>query len=206
VYLIGFVGLHEPRYALPALPGLAVGAAGFVVFVLRRANDRVALLGSAFVVALVLFPAIGPLRDVVVTRAEQRADSDNPRIAAGVWLSEHVAPVASILADAYVYVPTAFLQPAETFGLTTEQVEAIRPVVIVTNEDIRGRFRSEAQAEHYVDGAAEFHRIADAYGRLESGRFGCYRLMHDVGSVRIYGDEAALRDGARSGCGTETDG
>jgi 4-amino-4-deoxy-L-arabinose transferase-like glycosyltransferase len=203
-YLVGFVGLHEPRYALPMLPGLAVSAAGFVAIVLRGASHRVALVVGAIVVASVLIPAAGPLRDVVVTRTEQQANGDNPRIAAGMWLSDHVAGSASILADAYVYVPPALAQRFETFGLTADQVSSVRPVLIVTNEDIRGRFRDADQAERYVDGTVAFRLRADAYERLEGGRLGCYRLLHDFGSVRIYGDEAALRDGARHGCGAET--
>ncbi|MGD9892211.1 MAG: ArnT family glycosyltransferase [Dehalococcoidia bacterium] len=203
-YLIGFVGLHEPRYALPALPGLAVSAAGFVVFVLRGASQRTALVAGALVIACAVLPAAIPLRDVYATRTAQRADGGNPRIAAGRWLAEHVPAEASILADAYVYVPPVFSHHAETFGLTAEQIDAVRPVVIVTNEDIRGRFRDVERAERYVDGAAVFHRRADAYARLEAGQVRCYRLLQDFGSVRVYADEEALRDGKQRGCGTET--
>lgn len=201
VYLIGFVGLYEPRYALPALPGIAVLAAGFATSALRRVGPGVAVAGSTLLVVLAFATAISPLRDMYTARIEQRADGDNPRIAAGMWLATHVDASASILADAYVYVPPSFADVTETFGLTAEQIGTSRPVVIITNEDIRGRFRDPTRAGQYLDGADAFRRRATAYERIEGDGLGCYRLMQDFGSVRIYGDEDALRRGTQHGCG-----
>lgn len=199
VYLIGFIGLQEPRYALPALPGIAVSAAGLTML-LRRYRMWAAAIGGLLLLVVTLLPAVGPLREISADRLAQQADGDNPRVAVGRWLAESVRPDATVLADAYVYLPPSMTERTETFGLTAEQVQAVRPVLIVVNDDIRGRFR-DGDAERYVDGADAFGERERAYAALESGQLGCYRLLRDFGSVRVYGDAEALRSGASRGCG-----
>lgn len=202
LYLVAFISLQEPRYALPALPGLAVAAAGAVALLTTRAPRAAAAAGLALL-TLTLLPALPSLRDLYADRLAQTADAENPRIAAGRWLAANVPPDAAVLADAYVYVPPAFSRRVETFGLTVEQVQATRPVVIVVNDDIRGRFVDAADAGRYVDGTDAFSQRAEAYAALETGRLGCYRLIEGFGSVRAYGDREALSGAALHGCGAD---
>jgi 4-amino-4-deoxy-L-arabinose transferase-like glycosyltransferase len=202
LYLVAFIGLQEPRYALPALPGLAVAAAAAVTHITAGA-PRAAVTAGLALLALTFLPALRPLQDVYVDRMAQTADAENPRIAAGRWLAANVLPDAAVLVDAYVYVPPAFSRRTETFGLTVEQVQATRPVAIAVNDDIRGRFGDNTDADRYVDGADAFRQRAEAYAALEAGRLGCYRLIADFGPVRVYGDRGALNSGASHGCGAD---
>ncbi|MGH2598635.1 MAG: hypothetical protein ACRDJ9_04525, partial [Dehalococcoidia bacterium] len=199
-YLVITVRYQEPRYALPLLPGIAVGAAGGIVALGRR-WPRLAVLAGAAVLVLTAVPAAAALADVYRERLDQRGVEDNPRIAAGRWLGGNISPDAAVLADAYVYVPRTFNDQVITFGLTEAQVKAVRPVVIVVNDDIRGRFLDAADRVRYVDGTAAYDERAGAYARLEAGVLDCYRLLMDFGGVRVYGDRDALRAGEVQGCG-----
>ncbi|MER3420083.1 MAG: hypothetical protein C4290_05965, partial [Chloroflexota bacterium] len=65
-------------------------------------------------------------------------------------------------------------------------IERVRPWYIVTNEDIRGRFRWAEGAARYIDGPAAYAARQEAYAALEEGRLGCYRLARDFGTVKVY--------------------
>ena len=199
LYLLLLVRYHAPRYLLPVLPGLVVSAAGAVSLLASRHRRAGVLVGLALL-ALSAALALPPLRDLYAERSERVAAREQPTFAAGFWLEEQLTTGAAVVSDAYVYLPDS-LEKHPTFGLTAAQVRSARPVVIVTNEAIRGRFRDPAAADRYVDGADAYHERARTYEQLERNELGCYRLLQDFGPVKVYGDADALRARATHGCG-----
>jgi hypothetical protein len=125
----------------------------------------------------------------------QRLEHD-PRVIAGRWLDAEAPEGATILRDAYSYLPPRRTGSPVTFGLTEAQVERLRPDYIVVNEDIRGRFRWELGAERYVDGPSAYFARMAAYAKLEAGQLCGYTLLRDFGTVQVY-TRAAL---GQSGC------
>ena len=201
-YLVAVVGYQAPRYALPVLPGLAVLAAGGAAWLGAR-RQAWGIAAAAVLLTVTATLATAPLSDLYRERAERMTDAGaNARVLAGRWLQAHAPADAALLSDAYVYVPSSLRGVKTTFGLTEQQIADLRPVLIVVNEDIRGRFRDPDRGARYVDGAAAYAARAEAYARLEAGTLGCYRLVQDFGGVRIFADERALREQANHGCGT----
>jgi hypothetical protein len=201
-YLVAFVGLQEPRYALPALPGLAVLAAGSVAWI-GAAWPRLGAVTGVALLLLTAAGALGPMRAMYSERSERTAViATDPRMLAGRWLGEELNAGATVVSDAYVYLPR-HLAAATTFGLTRADVAAQRPVAIVVNEQIRGRFRDPAGATRAVDGPAAYTERLTTYARLEAGELGCYRPVADFGEVRIYADGDALASRSAVGCGLD---
>jgi 4-amino-4-deoxy-L-arabinose transferase-like glycosyltransferase len=201
-YLIVVVGYQEARYALPVFPSLCVFAAGATLWLVGGRRPLAVALATA-ALAITALPAVAPLRETIRTRLDQRLAGSDPRIAAGAWLEQSASPAASVLTDAYVYIPPEFSAPSVTFGLTAGEVERQRPVLIVVNEAIRGRFRAADGGERSVDGPATYEQRRIAYQTLEAGNLGCYRLLRDFGGVAVYGDRRALDSGAARGCGLD---
>jgi 4-amino-4-deoxy-L-arabinose transferase-like glycosyltransferase len=202
-YLIAVVGLQEPRYALPVLPGLAVLAAGAAAR-LGAIHRRLGIVAAAMLVTVTAAGAVGPMRALYQERAGRMdaIDSD-ARVLAGRWLASRLASGAVVLSDAYVFLPPS-VAGVTTFGLTEGEVAARRPVSIVVNEQIRGRFRDPQGGARAVDGPEAYTQRRTAYERLESGALGCYQPAADFGMVRIYTDPSAVAAGAQFGCGTPT--
>jgi 4-amino-4-deoxy-L-arabinose transferase-like glycosyltransferase len=201
VYLVIVVRYQAPRYALPLVPGAAVLAAGAARH-LGRHHPRLSAAVAAGIVALTALVTLPRIADLHAERRDREtALASDPRVLAGRWIGREVPAHAAVLADAYVYVPGADERRRITFGLTEHEVREARPLVIATNEAIRGRFRDPADAARYVDGPAAFRERAAAYAQLESGALGCYTLIQDLGSVKLYADESALAAGAEKGCG-----
>jgi hypothetical protein len=201
VYLVLSVRYQAPRYALPVVPGAAVLAAG-ATWNLGRANVRFAASIAIGLVALTALATLPRIADLYSARLDQEAAlPSNARVLAGRWIGDALTVNAAVLADAYVYLPGDRQRRRATFGLTEHEVAEVRPVVIVTNEAIRGRFRESADAERYVDGTAAYRERAAAYARLESGALGCYALVSDLGPVKLYADQRALAAGDENGCG-----
>jgi hypothetical protein len=199
-YLLVAVGYQEARYALPIFPPLCVFAAGGVAWLARGRRLIAAALGAVVLATTVLL-ALAPLRRLAHDRLAQRLDDDRPPIAAGLWLEQRLTPAAAVLTDAYVYIPPQIAASHVTFGLTAAEVEARRPVVIVVNEVIRGRFRAPDGGARAVDGPSAYQERRMAYESIEAGRLGCYTLLRDFGGVAVYADAAALESGAQRGCG-----
>lgn len=186
LYLLAAVRYQESRYALPLLPGMAVLASGLVARIARW-SPPIGLIAAAMLVAVTAGAAVAPVRALSSERwARATNEEANPRITAGRWLRENFSPDTVILADAYVYLPPSLTRATVTFGLTEAQVLAISPDVIVTTEEIRGRFHDPASAERYIDGAAAYRARADAYDRLERGELDSYRPIKQFDSVRVY--------------------
>ncbi len=189
-YLMTRVGYEAPRYALPLVPGAAALAA---VGLVRCARPVVAAAGRPALVVVgvlvggaLLLPSLATAQRVQTRLARASALERDARVQAGRWL-DAVAPAgAVILTDAYVYLPARREGVTVTFGLTRELVDRVRPLYIVTNEDIRGRFRWAEGAVRYIDGPAAYAARQEAYAALEEGRLGCYRLARDFGTVKVY--------------------
>jgi 4-amino-4-deoxy-L-arabinose transferase-like glycosyltransferase len=190
-YLMIRVGYEAPRYALPLVPEMAALAAAGLVRCARPAVARAGRIAWVGVVVLLLVAVLLPSSLETVRRVQGRLAQAaglerDARVQAGRWL-DAVAPAGtSILTDAYVYLPVRRVGVTVTFGLTRELVERVRPRYIVTNEDIRGRFRWAEGATRYVDGPAAYTARQEAYAALEEGRLGCYRLARDFGAVKVY--------------------
>jgi len=194
-YLVAQVGYEAPRYALPLLPGEAALAAAGLVRIGHRAvaAGRPARLavGVLFVGTLLLplLATAGRVQGRLALAVDLERDA---RVQAGRWLDAVAPDGAAILTDAYVYLPSRRAGVTVTFGLTRELADRVHPLYIVTNEDIRGRFRWAEGAARYIDGPDAYVARREAYAALEEGRLGCYRLMRDFGPVKIY--HAACQD------------
>jgi 4-amino-4-deoxy-L-arabinose transferase-like glycosyltransferase len=200
-YLVLFTGYQAPRYALPLLPAVCVLAAGAVAALPVPARPRIAVaLIAVASTALVAAPALADIYRERLDRG-RRLEAD-PRVQAGRWLDARLPSEAAVIVDAYTYVPPRLRQARTTFGLTADLVATTRPVVIVTNDAIRGRFADRGLAGRYVDGPGAFALRADAYDALEAGRLGCYRAVLTLADVTVWADERALATGALTGCGT----
>jgi hypothetical protein len=184
--LLVWVGDRQPRYALPVLPGLALYAGAALVWVADRLPLRSVAAGMLLlVVALPLGLRLAGYERAQVQRVDSPAIAE--RVAAGRWLAQVVGPQTPILSDAYAYLPPSFTDVRQSFGLTPAQIAAARPQIIVTDAEIRERFRDPARASTYRDGAAAYQQIAATYGMLEAGALPCFPLLRAFGSVRIYG-------------------
>jgi 4-amino-4-deoxy-L-arabinose transferase-like glycosyltransferase len=191
-YLVAQIGYGAPRYALPLLPALCVGAALAVDSAVRRLarHVRPTYLTAAAPVVAVAMLAFLPTREAVTSlrdrhRAATALDHD-PRVVAGRWLDAEAPMDARILRDAYLYLPPSRSNAPITFGLTRDELARTTPAFIMVNEDIRGRFRWEVGAERYVDGPSAYNTRMETYAALEAGTLGCYRLLHDFGTVQVY--------------------
>ncbi len=189
-YLMARVGYEAPRYALPLVPGAAALAAAGLVRCTRplvAAAARPALLAFGVLLAAAVLPpslaTVGRVQDRLALAAGLERDA---RVQAGRWLDAVAPDDAAILTDAYVYLPSRRMGVTVTFGLTRELVDRVRPLYIVTNEDIRGRFRWAEGAARYIDGPDAYAARQEAYAALEEGRLGCYRLARDFGTVKVY--------------------
>jgi 4-amino-4-deoxy-L-arabinose transferase-like glycosyltransferase len=188
-FLLMWVGDEQARYALPALPGLALSAGGLMVWLLGR--GRVWAAVAALVLALMLLPLF---RQTVDFARAQSTRMDNPavaaRVAAGRWIAAQWPGDTSVVADAYSYLPSSFTNVYQSFGLTHDLLQSIRPEVIVTNTAIRNRFVDPDLARQYVDGAAAYQEIAATYTELETGRLACFSMQNRFGPVTIYSRNA----------------
>jgi 4-amino-4-deoxy-L-arabinose transferase-like glycosyltransferase len=188
-FLLVWIGDLQARYALPILPGLAISAGGIIVWFWKRGGMWTVI--SVAVLGLMLLPL---LRQTVDFVRAQTARMDDPsvasRVAAGRWMATRWPNDASVVADAYSYTPSSFTNVSQSFGLTRELVQSMRPDVIVTNSAIRNRFLDSSMAGEYIDGAAAYQDIAETYSDLESGRIRCYAFQNRFGPVTIYSREA----------------
>jgi hypothetical protein len=195
--LIGWFGDVQPRYALPALPGLALCAAAAIIWLSSLLPARQLVLTIA--VCAMLAPPLRALAGYERTQAQRMSTpAIADRVAAGRWLAVHAAPATPILHDAYAYIPPQFGNTEETFALTREQIAAFRPRIIVTDAAIRDRFLDPAAAARYQGGRAAYNAAAATYRDLEAGALPCYPLLQRLGPNDVYGAVAPRPTG--DGC------
>jgi Dolichyl-phosphate-mannose-protein mannosyltransferase len=185
VFLLTWIGDQQARYALPVLPGLALAAGGSVVWLTRR--GRLWTFVAAAVLALALLPLLSQTAGFARAQSSRmNSASVADRVAAGRWMATRFPGGATVIADAYSYVPSSFASVYQSFGLTREMLQTMRPDVVVTNSAIRDRFRNPELGSQYVDGADAYNEIAATYKELESGRSLCYTQQNRFGPVAIY--------------------
>jgi hypothetical protein len=186
LFIAVWIGDRQPRYALPALPGLALAAGAGLAWLGTR--SRLQTAAATALLLLMLIPAGVRLfvyeRDQV---AKMQTTGVQERLAAGRWLASNTPLDTPILADAYSYVPPAFAHVDESFGLTHDMIRLDRPQIIITDASIRDRFRDSRLASRYVDGPDAYNEIAATYDQLESGGLPCYPLLERFGPDTIYG-------------------
>jgi hypothetical protein len=185
--LVVWIGDIQARYALPVLPGLALFAAAS----LRRLPNRFSFATTALAcLALLGPPVLASLRYEATQLRRMQSPLVSERIAGGRWLAEHFDPSTPVLRDAYSYVPSSFAHTEETFALSHAAVASFHPRLIVTDADIRVRFRDPANASGYVGGEAAYNETAATYRDLDAGLLACYPHLRDFGTEQIYGEPA----------------
>ncbi|HTE86395.1 MAG TPA: hypothetical protein VK821_16875, partial [Dehalococcoidia bacterium] len=186
VFLLIWIGDLQSRYALPVMPGLGLMAGAGITWLAGR--SRVWTLPALAVLLLALLPlGSRTLAYEQVQANRMHSPGVHDRIDAGRWLAARMPADAPILADAYSYVPPAFTNVEESFGLTRARIQSGSPRIIITDSSIRNRFLDPALASGYVDGAAAYREIAATYQALESGSIACYAPLQRFGPVGIYG-------------------
>jgi 4-amino-4-deoxy-L-arabinose transferase-like glycosyltransferase len=186
--LVVWIGDLQPRYALPALPGLALLGSALVVQLakIRPVPAATAILAGGIVICLATQTA--PLLQYERAQASRmQSPGIRDQLAAGEWLKANAKPDTRILADAYSYIPPGFSNAEETFSLTQAQIRQQRPRLIITESAIRDRFLDPALASRYADGPAAYLEIERTYQELEAGGMGCYPLLKRFGGTAIYG-------------------
>jgi hypothetical protein len=196
VFLIAWIGDLQARYALPLLPGLLLFAAATLLPISQRVRAGRTMLAVALL-ALLLPIALASFRYEHYQMARAANPAVRDRVAAGRWLTQNVPATSRILHDAYTYVPPSFTITEQTFGLTHSEIALFRPRIIVTDIDIRERFRDPGGGSHYQGGPAEYAEIAMTYSELESGSLACFPRLVRFGPVEIYG---RLGSGPAAGC------
>ncbi len=185
LFLFVWIADRQPRYALPALPGLAIFAAAALVGLARR--RPAAVLASALMVLTVAPVLPATLRYERAMAGRMSEPLVRRRIEAGQWLAARTPANISLIADAYAYLPTSLTNVRVTFGLTQAEIAADRPQIIVTDAAIRDRFRDPSDAGRYVDGAQAYEQVAATYDALDAGQLACYPLRQRSGPESIYG-------------------
>jgi hypothetical protein len=187
--LLVWIGDQQPRYVLPALPGLCLAAAAGIVWLAQLVRPW-SLAMAAGVAVLAIAPLLPPARALAQSQlVRMRSPGVEQRIAAGDWLAANRTADTTVVADAYSYVPSSFANVTQSFGLTPGLIESVRPDIIITDASIRDRFSDPAVANHYIDGPAAYQEIASTYTRLETANLACYTTLESFGPVKIYGRE-----------------
>jgi tetratricopeptide (TPR) repeat protein len=192
-FLLSTINFIADQYLLPIVPSLAVLAAAAIPRVADRIHVKLGASGLACVIVLI---QVGYTTPVFSDRT--RAESNNPVIEAGLWLSNNYKPDTAILYDTYAYIPPHFTLAETYFGLSYPVIQTHKPDLVVTRKSVRERYRDPNQSDHFrlTEDTAEqadylylspqrYRDIHYTYGYLETDRTG-YRLTKDFGTVTVY--------------------
>ena len=179
------------QYLLPLIPALAI-LAGARIEEFVKGTKRGRILAISAIVTVQIAYAV----PILATRT--RGESDNPVIAAGLWLSESYDAETTVLYDAYAYVPEKFDLADDYFGLSYALIGIYQPDLVVTRSSIRDRYADPNQSRHFrltdrEDEQEDFlylspQRYRDihyTYVYLEQDRTD-YTVVQDFGDVTIY--------------------
>jgi 4-amino-4-deoxy-L-arabinose transferase-like glycosyltransferase len=188
--LVSHSRMFEPRYLFPVVPALyallAAALSGPAI------GSRVKALGTTGCLALVLLTlVILPERGAAIAAtATARAErASHPCLAVGEWLRQNVATDTAIAYDHYTYVPPAFANVVDTWGMSEATVVQRDARVVITTERIRERYNSGIDPDSWRHGKEQFLASSNFYRDLERGALPAYTLAHEVPGchgTRIY--------------------
>ncbi len=169
-FLMWHSRMFEFRYLYPVVPAvilLGVDAGTQLVGLLKRPTVTWAV---ATLMVIALGPPLGERVGVLQNRvAERVAETTNPCLEVGQWLSRHVAADTSVVYDHYTYVPTGFTRAKASWGMTPAALEKQQATVMLTTEKIRERYRNREDADPWRRGADRFLASFSFYQQLEQG-------------------------------------
>lgn len=193
-FLIGRARMFELRYLFPISGAIEVLAVGGLVLWPGARGGPVRRLVERGLLVLVLALGVAPrLPGLGQSVGAQLARVGDPCLAVGRWLLAHVPTETALVYDMYTYVPAAFVDIANTFGLQERLIEAHRAPVVITNDSIRGRYRMQVDPEQWFEGPAAFLGAKAAYAKLERGELGDLALVAEFPecrATRIYASRA----------------
>ena len=143
-FLLVNVRFVAGQYLLPIIPACAM----IFSSIISRFNENPRP-------ALVKWLAIGFLVAVQASygyptlRARTVDESENPVIAAGLWLSESYPHETTIVYDTYAYVPSKFEYSETYFGLSYPVIRILNPDLVITRQSVIARYRAPDQSEHF---------------------------------------------------------
>tara|TARA_A100001037_G_scaffold255144_1_gene240591 strand:- start:982 stop:3081 length:2100 start_codon:yes stop_codon:yes gene_type:complete len=197
VSYLGFLALNTrfvaTQYLLPV-----VSAAAILVEILAGVlSQELKEKRNLFTALAIIMLAQGYLAyDVFAART--KLETENPVIAAGLWLSDTYPDGTTIVYDTYAYVPSEFTQAETYFGLSYTVIGLFQPELVVTRKSIADRYADPEQSDHFrltndVGKQADFlyldpQRYRDihfTYRYLADNRT-AYEMVKDFGDVTVY--------------------
>jgi tetratricopeptide (TPR) repeat protein len=189
-FLLINVRFIASQYLLPVSSALALIVAQPMVSEKRRLLVRYA--GMVFFLAVQSSFAWGTFAQ------RTQPESNNPVIAAGLWLSDTYPSNTTILYDTYAYVPSEFHLAETYFGLSYTVIGLFAPDLVVTRKSIEDRYSDPDQSDHfrltedatkqadflYLD-PQRYRDIHYTYRYLKDG-ITAYDVAKDFGDVTVY--------------------
>jgi len=194
LYLLLQARYVAARFTLPVVPFMVIFAAYGAIRLFSSHSPFVPLDSVLKRVAIVLILlSLGPriVRDYRFFKTRVEKMQDNPVVAAGEWLAANYPRETRIVYDSYSYIPPKFETVFRSWGQTEAFVSKHDPDIVVVHRSISKRYVDPDSATGYVGGPELYLAIHGFYTRLEAGKFPCFKLTRDFGTVMIYERRAA---------------
>lgn len=192
-FLLTSVSFVADQYLLPLVPASLLIVEFYVI---NHATHLTTERGRQ--IALVIVVVCQTLLALPSYSERTVDESENPVIAAGLWLSDTYPDDTTILYDTYAYVPQEFTLADTYFGLSYSVIEIYRPDLVITRSSIRDRYADPERSDHFrlTDDASKqadflyldpqrYRDIHYTYKYLSEGRT-AYAVARDFDDVTIY--------------------
>ena len=199
LYLIVVVKYREIRYAYHIVPVLLILSAYGLDRIARRLlgtvlqQSLVPLAISAVMIMVALPGFLAGLNQASDKFVERR---DNEVIRAGDWVAAKYTGENSVLAGTYSYVPEDhFNRLSYTYELNFDQIDSMKPSLIVMNDSVPGRYAWKQKGSLLKDvniiesPGWEDRRMVESYGammRAFARGETAYRLVYESETVMIF--------------------
>ena len=144
-FLLTSVHFIAGQYLLPLVPALSIIVGkeihGYTVRT-KHSGILAWIIASVTVIVQVIYT-------LPIYADRTRDNSDNPVVAAGLWLSDTYGPETTILYDTYAYVPSEFTLAETFFGLSYPVIRIFKPDLVITRRSIRERYRNPDKSDHF---------------------------------------------------------
>lgn len=164
IYLMISVNMRQPRFLFHILPFITILGFSGIAKVKKYIPQKLHLLIHIAIIGFLIPFSLNTIRSTSSSSKKYQ----HPFIKATEWIENNYSTDVRILADYYSYRSPRFTNYLSIWGVTEQMIKKYKPVLIIINENLSGRWTWKKQGTDFRDlqfikgkddGAQTFHEF-----------------------------------------------